>query len=388
MDFKHSLDPDFIITLANNDITEYVQSWELLDDEEGMSTLSVQLSNPDMRNSGLASEWDWLAIRFGYQGDMSGQAGFYVMEITEHYPTSGDLYVSLRAYDQSASQAGDKHKGNLDTNNTKTACEKTIEMSGGKASVQGKGVEFKDPSMKCNMMNENAHEAQRKFYHLQKPSGAGGGSNNPNSPKIERKQSSSSKGPNATGYSRSGTGLHNETNSDDNEIDKNRMGNDINQNQGEPVTGSLELVGYPWLKAKGCIDVLNVGDKASGTYYVKSVRHKWDPSSGYRTHASLIRSGYGKGGAGQAEPIVYYADIYKKDSIYIGPRKIYSSPQDQFTYGVGGPLISFEMSTKIQSQRGGGGGGGVAETHDLRDAGKAKKEKNGSDSSEFPDVTT
>lgn len=371
-DFKHSLDPDFIVTLAGKDITEFVQNWELLDDEEGMSTLSVQLANPDMRNSGMASEWDWLAIRFGYQADLSGQAGFYIMEVTEAYP-SGEPTLQLKAYDETASQAGDKQKGNFDTNNTKTALEQNTDNAGMLPDIEGAGIEFEEKETKCNAMNENGWECNRKYMHTLKSSGGSGSGGT--SPNYEQKSSKQNTKPNKIGYSRSGAGLTNPTNGGEgkNILDQNRMQNDKNTNQGEPITGSLELVGYPWLRAKTCVNILNVGPKSSGTYYVKSVTHRWDASSGYMTSASLIRSGYGKGGAGQAQPIVYYADIYKKNQLYVGPRKIDSEPEDHFTYGVGGPLVSFTMSTKLQSNRGGGGGGKTA-THDLRDSGKASEE--------------
>ena len=54
------------------------------------------------------------------------------------------------------------------------------------------------------------------------------------------------------------------------------------------------LLGFPRLKAKICINVLNIGPVASGKWYIKTVEQGWSTEHGYITKAVCSR---GIGGA-------------------------------------------------------------------------------------------
>lgn len=136
--------------------------------------------------------------------------------------------------------------------------------------------------------------------------------------------------------------------------DKNRAQNHQGNHGQEPITGTLELKGYPTLRAKASVRILGAGPAASGDYYVKKVKHSWKPQQGYKTTATLARGGAGQGGVGGSSPMVMYADIWKKGSMYFGPRKTDGEPQAIFTFGDGKHWIEFEYDLHPQPHRGGG----------------------------------
>ena len=57
------------------------------------------------------------------------------------------------------------------------------------------------------------------------------------------------------------------------------------------------LLGFPRLKAKICINVLNIGPRASGKWYIKTVEQGWSKEHGYITKAVCSR-GIGGGSQG------------------------------------------------------------------------------------------
>lgn len=132
--------------------------------------------------------------------------------------------------------------------------------------------------------------------------------------------------------------------------DKNRHDNHKKEKTSKTFTGSIELRGFPTLRAKKDIHVANVGALASGDYYVESVTHEWSPSKGYRTLAKLIRSG---DMASQHNPMVMYADMFQPGSIWAEPRPIGKEVQTTFTYGSGEHLVNFSFSFNPQPNRAG-----------------------------------
>lgn len=127
-----------------------------------------------------------------------------------------------------------------------------------------------------------------------------------------------------------------------NTIDANRANNARNRAAEDRITGTLRLSGVPILKAALCVTILNVGPRASGKWYVKTVDHEWDATKGYTTSASLLRNqlptggkkkGSGKSPSKTGSPVTIRADIYKKGDVIVAPRKLDAESQATFTYG-------------------------------------------------------
>lgn len=127
-----------------------------------------------------------------------------------------------------------------------------------------------------------------------------------------------------------------------NTVDANRCNNARNRAAEDRVTGTITLFGVPILKAALCINVLNVGPRASGKWYVKSVDHEWDVVKGYRTAASLVRGQLPECGKNKSSknvpdktgsPVTLRADIYKKGDVILAPRDLNAAIQETFVYG-------------------------------------------------------
>ena len=73
-----------------------------------------------------------------------------------------------------------------------------------------------------------------------------------------------------------------------NNFDKNKADNKSKKRKGERCTADMIIVGYPHLKSKKCVTVMNVGG-GSGMWYVKEAVHSWSAQQGYLTKAKLIR---------------------------------------------------------------------------------------------------
>lgn len=56
------------------------------------------------------------------------------------------------------------------------------------------------------------------------------------------------------------------------------------------------LLGFPRLKAKICVNVLNIGPAASGKWYIKTVEQGWSIEHGYITKAVCSRGVGGQSG--------------------------------------------------------------------------------------------
>lgn len=135
--------------------------------------------------------------------------------------------------------------------------------------------------------------------------------------------------------------------------DKNRHNNHNKHKTSKTFTGTIELRGFPTLRARKDIRVENVGSFASGDYYVESVTHSWNVGNGYHTTAKLIRSGEL---ASQHNPMVTYCDMFQPGTVWVEPRPIGKEVQATFTYGEGEHLIRFSFTFDPQPNRAGNEG--------------------------------
>ena len=105
--------------------------------------------------------------------------------------------------------------------------------------------------------------------------------------------------------------------------------------------------------------LLNVG-RGSGVWFVKSVNHHWQVSSGFVTHAQLVRGdnekAQGGGKCNAPRPMVIHSEIYNQErTVYCGPRKTDAENQATFTYGDGQNLISFHVTENGAKNKKGAG---------------------------------
>jgi hypothetical protein len=77
-------DPDFIITIAGEDVTKYVFHWKLTDDEK-KSTLDVFIRNPDQKWSNKFDTGKYVEIIFGYVGNMGEKIKMKIKVLDESY---------------------------------------------------------------------------------------------------------------------------------------------------------------------------------------------------------------------------------------------------------------------------------------------------------------
>ena len=336
-------DPDFILRINGQDVSAYAQEWELIDDEEHMSEITVKLGNPDLKFSGMFDYGQDLEIRFGYFGGLSGKAYLPVADVEEDYPDKALCTITIKGRDESAKMSGGKCKGNLGSGDPRDGLKAKLQDIGLKAKIQGQG----QPTGKTGPMNENCAEyIHRVVATLRDGSQDSGGGSDPSSP-VASDEGKEAKAP-AKGHQFSS---HERNPTKGKGRDNNRSKNDHGKHGGEPITGTLELTGYPSLRAKGTVTILGVGSKASGTYYVKKCHHHWALGKGFTTKADLVRGGSGKGDAGSNPPMVGYSDIWNKGTIYLGPRKLDGESQGTFTYGQGQDTMSFKYKCAPQKNR-------------------------------------
>lgn len=66
-------------------------------------------------------------------------------------------------------------------------------------------------------------------------------------------------------------------------------------------------------------------------------------------------------------PTIAYADIYKKNTVYIGPRKVDDEAQAEFTFGDGSYVVHFLYRKSTQDMK--RGGDNTAKKGTMRDKG-------------------
>ena len=340
--------PDFAVTVVGKDVTEDVMSWKLTDTEQGTSSINVTLDNKDGRFDGLVKIGGDISIRFGAGGQMSDMITMRILKYQEAY--GEDLHITVTGLDASTKMSqkqGQGHYLGKDPSSVKSEIEKKTGVKidgevggGGKTKEEECSREWLQSGTDYRQKIE---ECVKKWISKQQPSGG----DQPH--KQTETKGESGKGASAIdGQETSGlTG--------NSKADKNKLTNTNNRAKSNTITADMRLRGYPLLKAKQNVDIQGVGSFASGSWYVQTVNHSWDKNSGYVTHATMIRGGLGKEGGKSTPPAaVVYADIYKKDSIYAGLRKVDGGAQATFTFGDGTYLKSFTWTVNIQDNRNSG----------------------------------
>jgi phage protein D len=350
---NESKHPDFVVTIAGEDATKETLAWTINDQEEGMSSLMVQVDNRDGKHDGALSKvGETIALRFGHAKNLSSKIEMKILKVKNHFGVDGKraVYVGLDATQKLSQQSGRAHQRGKDTE------ERIKEI----AKATGTEIEAKDikkeekseakecsrgpvpAGVKCDeLLQHNLDQAAP-----QKENSGGGGTD------VFDKAGDAGSGGQIAEDRESMTGVR----PGKNEAEKNRANNAKNGAKSSGVTASLVLIGYPLLKAKKCVTIENVGPDASGKWYVKNCTHSWSHSSGYSTNAALMRSGLGQNGCqGGGQPMVYYAKIYDgKNKIFAGPRQMDEESQETFRFGDGEYIVSFDANVDAQSGRGTG----------------------------------
>lgn len=162
-------DPDFIITVDGIDITPLVTSWRLQDGEEGSGEITVTIANPRLELGGAFGYGQKLAIRFGYQGQLSPKATVDVVKIQETYPTGGVPTIVITGRDDMYKMAGGAKRDTLKKGKSgdqkikgKEALEQAVKDTGLQPKVTApKDTEYRAPSF----MNENPYQAAKRLLY-------------------------------------------------------------------------------------------------------------------------------------------------------------------------------------------------------------------------------
>ena len=162
-------DPDFIITVDGVDITSLVNSWRLQDGEEGAGEISVTLINPNLELGGCFGYGQKLAMRFGYQGQLSPKATVDVVRIEEKYPTGGVPTITLTGRDDMYKMVGGNKRGTLKKGESgdklisgKKALEQAVNDTGLTPKVTAPSdTKYRAPSF----MNENPYQAAKRLLY-------------------------------------------------------------------------------------------------------------------------------------------------------------------------------------------------------------------------------
>jgi hypothetical protein len=346
---------NFYTTINGNNFTPYLISWQLDDVDDGISTLRVTLGNPDGIISGYVKPELEVTHRYGYwDGRMSKPVTMKIKDLTEDYPTQQACTISFTAYDCTERLVGSTHAGNSDEGADLSKLLESL-LEGGKITPDVKVESPKNMPEKTSLHNMNNHSAIRWIMNSAKCKGQGGGGGGGQTPiagQPEVTAGDSFKNAESVDGDRSGQALADSLFA---EIDKVRLNNVKKRARADTITGKLEIVGHPGIEAKKCITILNVGPEASGKWYVKKSSQRYDTGKGYTTHLDLLRANVGKDGKPEEQPMVMYAKIYEKDTVYIGCREIDGESQATFTYGQpdeNGEELVMRFSWSIRTQQG------------------------------------
>ena len=341
--------PDFVITIGGQDVTQYVDEWTLDDTEKSISTISATIENKDMRFSGKFTPGSDIEFRFGQVGQMSDKISMRLMKLSEKYEKS--LMITVTGMDDSQKLTQTQCRG-CEKGSPNKIIKKLAEKSGVKnVDAKTSDSEKSKDKMAPQILLQSGINTRDAMFILANNSvskDAKEGGSQPHD-QTDTKTKSGEKGAEVKNAQMQ-SGL-----SGKKKVDENRLKNAKNRAKSDTITAEIHLIGYPLLKAKANITVLNVGPFASGDWYVQSVHHTWGKKGGYLTNAKLIRGGLGKkGGKSTPAPVVLYADIYKKDSVYVGPRKTDAASQATFYFGDGNHVLSFNWSMNAQNTRSAG----------------------------------
>ena len=348
--------PDFVVTVSGKDVTEFVKTWKLTDSEQNTSSITVTVDNKDNRFDGAFKIGSEVSLRFGSGGQMSDQVTMLLLKYKEQYGAGCLITITGLDYSTKMSKKqGQGHYVGKGPSAVKSDIEKktgvTIEFSQNDVGEAGDGKAATAKPEECSRewlqsgtdYRQKLEECLKKW--VSKKQGTGG---------DQPHQQADTKGESGKGATAEDgqvtSGLSGNTTAD-----KNKATNASNRAKSDTITADMKLRGYPLLKAKQNVDIQGVGSLASGGWYVQTVEQYWDKSSGYLTHAKLIRGGTGKDGGKSTPPAaVVYADIYKKNTIYAGLRKVDGGSQATFTFGDGTYLKSFDFQINIPDTRNSG----------------------------------
>lgn len=350
--------PNFFTSINGHNFTGYVLGWQLDDVDDGISTLTVNLANPDGIIAGYIRTESEVTHRYGYwDGRMSKPVVMKIKDLTENYPTQSACTIRITAYDCTERLVGVTHAGNSDNDTKFEEAIKSL-LEGSKLKPEVKVESPKKLPENISLHNANSHAAIRWLMGHTKCQGGGGGQGGetPISGQKEHDAGGKFKQAESVTGDRSPEG---QLLSQLKELEEIRINNQKKKAGSSVITARLEVLGHPGIEAKKCVTVLNVGSQASGKWYVKKSSQQYSEGSGYKTILDLIRPSIGKDGKPVEQPVVMYAKIYEKDTVFVGCREIDGESQATFTYGQPEDgsdelVMSFSWSIKLQQSRGAG----------------------------------
>jgi len=349
-------DPDFTITVAGTDVTPLTKRWILEDIEDGISSLTVVLGNPELKYAGKFLPENDISIRFGYhKGEMSPTITMKIKDVAEHYPTTRPPTIELVGLDCTERLVGVTHAGNSEGDDYVEMLKSLITGIKAKPEIGDIKQPEKRPET-TGLHNMTSHAAIRWIMGKTVCAKRAQGGQAPIKGQEEYDAGPYFKSVESITGDRMGTGL----NAALHDVDQLRITNIRNRAGATTITGRLRLVGQARLQAKKCLTITNVGEAASGKWYIRKLTQEWGVNHGYTTHCALLRPTLGMDGRGMAQPVVLYADIYKQDTVYVGCRKIDAESQATYVYGQpeqdasGGTVIDFSWATKLSKGRGAG----------------------------------
>jgi hypothetical protein len=348
--------PDFVITVAGKDITKLVESWTLNDVEDGISNLNVTIVNQYWDFSGKVD--DEATIKHGLRGNLSGNVTMKIKEYTETYSVGGSR-VTITAHDCLERMTGVSAHGFFQHKDTQKAIKQIGEMLEQRINVKTDGMENPQypEDYKISIANQKLFDAQRELLgtmgNLKKKKA--GNTPSASGKKAIKKQTKGKKIADFEGVVKEGLlsaqGPYSTENrvKDVNNVMKNVLDQFTQNASGETLRAAMKTVGLPDLKAKIVITVNNVG-RHSGKWYVKGATHSWDKSGTYTVNTELIK-------VDEDAPLVRYAEIYEKDTVYCGPRKVDGGSALTFTFGKEDKrIIDFKWTESVQEARAAGEG--------------------------------
>jgi hypothetical protein len=367
-----NLDPDFLIQYNGQNLTPSVISWKLSHSDSDTSSLTVDLENQNSEYAGIFQPNTQISIIFGYSGNMMPLVTLDLLHIKPHFGV-GVKRISLQAFDETHKLHGDSLKGGFKRGVNQVDAIKSIIRANTSCTPN---VALTAPNMEQNhrMLVPGWPSARTILsYAAQCDSGK-----NPNPTQNIFNYTANTPdnfgGDNAVGCRRAPVqgqcridGRNPDATGPQNCIDDNRANNLQKAAAGNTIAASLELQGYPWIKAGDVCTIVGV-DEWSGDWYAAHVDHSWNGE--FLTHLSLRKGGVGEGACNASNPIVMGHALYSNE-IYVGPRKTDGASVATFTYGDGGYVRSFDPNIDARKKH---GPESVSGTSKLKDAvGKSEK---------------
>ena len=348
--------PDFSLTINGQDVTKLCISWQLDDVEEGISTVTAEIGNPEGMLSGYLRTESEITLRYGYwNGKMSKPVTMKIKDKEEGFHTSKACSIRVVGMDCTERLTGTTFAGSTEVDPKIVDTLDSLFKSG---KIKGK-IELEEPKKgpeKIPMHNKTAHAGINWIMGMAKcKKSAQGGGETP----IRGQKPGELKGNFPKADSSMGGRIMADLNAVANEITENQMNQREKKAGNTTIYGHLECIGLPGLEAKKCVTVENVGSEGSGKWYVKKSSQRWGVDSGYHTMCELMRATVGKDGKPIEQPIIMYANIYEKDSATIKCRDV--DGESQYTFVFGQPeeegdemLIDFRWGVKLQKGRAAG----------------------------------